>query len=124
MAARAAHHLTENIFEDIAHPAGTHAAERTATTAAIFKSSVAEAIISRTLLRVFQRLIGFAKFLELGLSFRIARVAIRMIFHRALAERAFQRCGVHIAGDAKDFVIISFGHETVAPSCGSLAGKV
>src|SRR5690606_760086 len=92
-----AHHLTENIFENIGKTAAAKPAIEAAAHASLFEGSVAETVISSTLLRVLERVVSFADFLELALGFRIARISIGMILHRQTTICAFQRSGVRIA---------------------------
>ena len=108
----AAEDRLENVA-DIAKVALAKAAARpaTATIHALSKGVVAVAIIGRALLRVFEHLIRFGAGLELGLSLCVARIAIRVIFHRKLAIGAFERLLVNIARDAQRFVIrLGCGH--------------
>ena len=98
--------VAENVFEDIGETAAT-AAEATASThAAIFKSSMAELIVSRTLLRITQRFVGFVDFLELLFRLAIARVAVRMVPHGEFAKGAFKFLLVGVSRHAERLVKI------------------
>src|SRR5206468_2520344 len=61
-----AHHVAENILEDVGEAACAEAL-RTAIHAALLEGGVAETVIGRALLRVLQRFVGFVDFLELVL---------------------------------------------------------
>lgn len=108
----AAHHLAEDVFENIGETAigETAAAHATATHAAIFKGGVAETVIGRALLRVLQRFVCFVDFFEFPFGIGIIRVFVRMEFHREFAEGAFQLFFVRGLADAKCFVKVCFRH--------------
>jgi hypothetical protein len=48
---------------------------------------VAEPIVGRALLRIGKDAIGLVAFLKADLGLRIARIAVRVMLHRRLAER-------------------------------------
>src|SRR5690606_33920646 len=77
---------------------------------AILEGCVTETIIGGPLLRILQRLVGFADFLELSFGFLVIRIPVRMIFHRQAAIGALQSGSVGTSVDAQHFVEISFGH--------------
>ncbi len=108
--APAAHHLAEDILEDVGEAAGTEAlAARTAHAPhATFEGSMAIAVIGSPLLRVLQRLIGLVDFLERRLSLGIARVLVRVILHGELAKSALQLFLVGCLRDAENFVKVTF----------------
>ena len=115
-AAPAAHHLTENILENVGKAAAAKAVGKTAATAAVvFESGMSEPVISRALLRVLQRLVGFVDFLELLLARRVAGIAIGMELHGELAESALESLLVGRFADTQRFVEISF-HIVPLPS--------
>src|SRR5512147_2714663 len=87
----------------------TCAAERVAA-AAVLERCLAEAIVSCSLLRVFQALIGFADCLELGFAFAAAVVTVRMMLLGELAIGSFDRLRVGRALHAKNRVIILIHH--------------
>ena len=53
---------------------------RPAAAHAVFKGLMAETVVGRLLLRVFQHVIGFVHFLELGLGILVAGIGIGMEF--------------------------------------------
>ena len=55
--------------------------------AAIVERGVAEAVIGRAALRIFQRLIGLVDFLEAGLGGAVAVAAVGVAFLGETAER-------------------------------------
>ncbi len=61
---------------------------------------MAETVVGSAFLRVFQRLIGLAQFLELGFGLLVARIAVRVVFHGLFAEGTLERAAVGIAGYA------------------------
>ena len=81
-------------------------------TAAIGEGRMAVAVVGGTFVGIAERFVGFAEFLELVLGGMIARVFVRVEFHRELAVGLFDRIGGRVAGDAENLVIIAFfGHE-------------
>jgi hypothetical protein len=71
---------------------------------------VAEAVIGGALLRIRERLIRLVEFLEMDFRVLVARVLVRVVFHRELAESGLE---LRIAGalfDPENFVIVAFGH--------------
>jgi len=70
---------------------------------------VAEAVIGGALVAVFQDFIGLVDFLELHLAGGIARITVRVPFHRELAERRLQLGIVGVTIDFKGFVIAALG---------------
>src|ERR1700749_3509931 len=76
-----AHHVPEQIVEDIGHRSGKAVAH-----AALVKSGVTIAIVSRPLLCVRQVLIGFVEFLKPRLGLLVAGMPVGMTLHRRLAE--------------------------------------
>ena len=75
--------------------------------AAILEGRMAEPVVGRALLRILQRLVGFADFLELVLAGVVAGIAVRMKLHRELAESSFQLLLVSALLDPEGFVEIS-----------------
>ena len=80
---------------------------------------MSELIVGSTLARVGKDLVGFFGLLELMLRIGIARIAIRVKFHRQAAKGFFQilLCGALFG--AKDLIIITLGH-IVADTVGLL----
>jgi hypothetical protein len=70
---------------------------------------VAVAVVGGALIAVFEDFVGFVDLFELDLALRIARIAVRVPFHRELAERAFQRRIVGVALDFEGFVVATLG---------------
>ena len=113
-AAEAAEHFLKNILE----PAATEGTAAAATTArpALFKGSMAEAVIGRALFGILQHIISLIQFLELGFGFRIALIAIRVPLHRELAVGFLEVILARIARDAENLVIIAFCHDRATVS--------
>ena len=65
---------------------------------------MAEAVIGGALVAVLQDLVGFVDFLEADFEL-VAGIAVRMPFHRELAERGLELAVVRGAFDVEDFVV-------------------
>ena len=83
-----------------------------AAAAALLESGVAEAVIGGALVAVLEHFIGFVDFVEFVLAFAVARIAVRMMLHRQLAE-----CGLELdlgagARDAQNFVVVALRHRS------------
>ena len=83
----AAEDLAENIVQ--IHAGETATGSRPAACMALRVGFVAELIVHLAFLFIAQNFISSSHFLEFLLRFLVARVAVRMIFHRLLAERLF-----------------------------------
>ena len=107
----AAHHVAEDVFENIGKSASTaKAVTATAAHAAIFERGMAEAVVGGTLLGILQNLICLADFLELAFGLGIVGIAVRVKAHRLLAECCFQLLFVRAFRDAQCFVEICLHH--------------
>ena len=107
-AASAAEHIAESkdVAEDVLN---IGEARRIESAAAIARdSSVAEAVIASTLLRVSQHRVGFAALFELLFRIRIVGIAVGMALHRQLAVGALDLLVGGGAAHAQDFVIVAF----------------
>ena len=109
-ATAAAHveHLSEQIAEDVAQVG--HAGESAGISHAIADSSVTEAVVGSTLIRIGKDLVGLACLFEFLFGSRVVRIAIRMVLHGEFAVGAFQ---LLVRGGAlyiQNFVIIGFNH--------------
>src|ERR1035437_119037 len=71
---------------------------------------MAEPVVQAALVRVGEHRVGFRAFLECFLGCVVARVAIRVIFHRQLAVRALELDVGGRAADAEDLVVIPLAH--------------
>jgi hypothetical protein len=71
---------------------------------------MAEAVVGRALLAVGEGLVGLVDFLELDLGFVVARVAVRVVLHRELAEGGFHLRFGGGSRDAENLIIIALGH--------------
>src|SRR3990170_4605534 len=77
---------------------------------------MAEPVIGGTLVAVFQDLVGFVDFLETDFTGGIARILVRMPFHRELAERCLELGLVRSPVDFKGFVVAALGgHPSIPP---------
>src|SRR5208337_3158912 len=68
------------------------------------------AIVGRALVRVAQHLVGFARFLKLFFRGMIARIPVRVIFHRLLAVGALQFLVARFTRNSQYLVVICFAH--------------
>ncbi len=104
-----AHHVAEDVVEDVRHGGAEVAREAGGPVAAVLEGGVAEAVVRGALLRILQDLVGRGDFLELDLGAVVARIAVRVILHGELAEGGLQRLVVGGALDAEEFVVVGFG---------------
>ena len=77
---------------------------------------MAEAVIGGALVAVLQDLIGLVDFLELDFAGGIARILVRMPFHRELAEGRLQLGIVGGPFDFQGFVIAALGGHPSVPN--------
>ena len=105
-AAAAAEDLAENVERIV--KAAAEAAARPAR--ARIERGVAVLVVGGAFLRIAQRLVSLAEFLEFFLGGLVARIFVRMKFHGQLAVGLLDFLVVGLAADAEDFVIIAFGH--------------
>ena len=70
---------------------------------------MAEAVIGGALVAVLQDFIGFVDFLELDFAGGIARILVRMPFHRQLAEGRLELGIVRAPFDFQGFVVAALG---------------
>src|SRR6516225_4194399 len=66
-----------------------------------------EAVVGRTLVRIYQNSVGFGDFLEFLFRVRIVRVAVGMVLHRQLAIGALDLELPALPFDAQNFVVVS-----------------
>jgi hypothetical protein len=104
----AAGRAAENFAEDVERI--VEAAGAAAGALARIECRVTELVVGGALFRVAQRLISLAQLLELLLGRMVARIFVRVIFHRQLAVGFFDLLGGGFPADFQDFVIIAFGH--------------
>src|SRR6202162_1030136 len=108
-AARSRH--AENALENIREGRAEIGAEAgCAAGAAVLEGGMAETIIGGALVAVLEHVIGLVDLLEAVLGLLVAGVAVRVAFHRELAERGLEFRFAGSAPHAKDFVVIPFGH--------------
>ena len=74
------------------------------------KGRMAELVVSGALLRLTQGLVGLAQFLETFLRGLVTGVFVRMIFDREFAVSLFYVLVAGVLVNAKDFVVVAFGH--------------
>ncbi|MGY4300594.1 hypothetical protein ACVWXN_008689 [Bradyrhizobium sp. i1.4.4] len=98
----------EQVFEDVGEGGG-EARTETGAAAALLEGRMAEAIIGRALVLVLEDLVGLVDFLELDFAGVVPGVAVRVEFHRKLAEGRFQDGIVGSAFDFERFVIAALG---------------
>ena len=113
-AAPAADEFAEHLVEDVGKVGGreTEAASLPGTTAghALLEGGMAEAVIGRALLFVLQDVVGFVQFLEFLLGGLVARILVRVILHRRLAECLLDGIAVGVTGYAQQFIIVLLRH--------------
>ncbi|OIQ96451.1 hypothetical protein GALL_214920 [mine drainage metagenome] len=103
----------EDVAEDVAEVEALGAArtERAAAAhSARFECRVTVLVVSSTFLSVGQSLVGFLRFLELFLRFRIIRIAVGVVLHRQLTISLLDVFLGRVAVDAEDFVVVFFAH--------------
>ena len=123
LAAATAHEIAEQVLENIRHGGIEFGAEAGAAgpmpaARAIFKGLVAEAVIGGFFLRIFQNIVGFADFLELGFSGLVARIGIGMEFLGVIAVGGLERLFVGSLLKPQNFVKITFCHLRPRPRIG------
>ena len=123
LAAATAHEVAEEVFENIRHGGIEFGAEARAAgpapaARAIFKGLVAEAVVGGFFLGVFQDVIGFADFLELGFSGLVAGIGVGMEFLGVIAVCGLERLFVGALLKPQHFVKITFGHLYPRPRIG------
>ncbi len=69
---------------------------------------MAVAVVGGAFVGIAERFVGFAEFLELVLGGVVARVFVRVEFHREFAVGLFDLIGAGVAGDAENLVIVAF----------------
>jgi hypothetical protein len=111
-AATTAENITEG-GENIVHrieatPGVTHSIDALMT----------ELVVALALLTVSEDFVSLGGFLEFGLCFSIARIAVRVKLHGQLAIGLLDVVLASVFADTKDLVIIAFGHISV-PKGGS-----
>ena len=113
-----AHHLAEDILEDVGEPAAgkTGTGTTAAAHAALLEGGVAETVIGGALLGILQGLVGLVDLLEFLLGVRIAGILVGVILHGELAEGTFQFLLVRTALDPERVVKISLGHDALPSS--------
>ena len=80
-------------------------------------------VVGGAFLRVADRFVGFAEFLEFLLGGFVARVFIRVIFYREFAVGLFDVLVGGLAGDAEHFVVIPLGHRSRGGRLGDDDGR-
>src|SRR5262249_7017724 len=79
--------------------------------AVVFEPGVPVAIVALALVATAQDVVGFGRLFKLLFRLLVADVAVGMILHRQLAERAFDVLFARILSDAEDLVVVPLtGH--------------
>jgi hypothetical protein len=77
---------------------------------------MAVAVIGGALLAVLENLVGFVDFLEFHFAGGVARILVRMPFHRQLAEGRLELAVVRVPLNFQGFVIAALGgHQSNPP---------
>jgi len=77
---------------------------------ALLERGMAIAIVGGTLVAVLEDLVGLGDFLELVLAGRVARILVRVPFHRELAEGRLQAGFVDRTFDFQCLIIAGLRH--------------
>ena len=113
VAAPAADEFAEHLVEDVGKVGGRETEAGAAGTGAghaLLEGGMAEAVIGRALLLVLQDVVGFVQFLEFLLGGFVARILVRVILHRRLAECLLDGIAVGVTGYAQQFVVVLLRH--------------
>ena len=105
-AASAAHHVAEQILEDVGH----RGREAVVHSAAVLKGGMAVAVVGGALLRIRQMLVGLVELLEARFGLLVAGMPVRMALHRRLAEGGLQLGFARRPRNAQRLVEIPFCH--------------
>jgi hypothetical protein len=76
---------------------------------------MAEPVIGGALVAILQDFVGFVDFLEADFAVGIARILVRMPFHRELAEGRLELGLVRVPLDFKGFVVAALGRHPSDP---------
>lgn len=112
-ATAAAHKFGEHVGENVrkaARPEVEFKTVKRVAACAAGKGLMPVPVVCRPFLAVFQHVVSFVDFLEFGFGFLVARVAVRMIFHRQPPVRLLNGFAVGVAGNFQQFVIVFFSH--------------
>ena len=113
-----AHELAEQIVEHRRHRGREIGAEAGAAGPAAecrIEGGMAEAVIGRAALRVFQRLVGLVELLEAALGVRIAVAAVGMAFLGEMAKRGLDLAVTRAAIYAEHLVVAPLCHRPSGP---------
>src|SRR5262249_3550163 len=111
----------EEVVEDIREGRGEIGAEAGAAGApTMLEGGVAEAVIGGALVAVLEHLVGLVDLLEAMLAVLVARIAVRVMLHRGLAERGLDFRIARRPLNAERLVVVALGH--LAPSSPEHAG--
>ena len=111
----------EQVFENIREGGSKAGAEARAAAAALLEGGMAEPVIGGALVAVLEDLVGLVDFLETDFAGGIARILVRMPFHRELAKGRLESGFVRVAFDFKGLVITALGgHPSNPPDPQSL----
>ena len=75
----------------------------------MFECRMTEAVIGSALIAVFENFVGLVDFLEAHFAGGVARILVRVPFHRKLAERRLEFGFVRVAVHSKGFVVAALG---------------
>src|SRR5262245_51093839 len=103
-----AHELAKEVVEHVGKGGGKIEAGRPPAT--VLESRMAEAVIGRALVAVFEDVVSLVDLLELMLGRLVAGIAVGMVLLGELAVRAFDVLDRGLTRNAKDFVIAALAH--------------
>ena len=116
----------EQVFENIGEGGSKAGAEARASAAALLEGGMTEPVIGGALVAVLENLVGLVDFLETDFAGGIARILVRMPFHRKLAKGRLEFGFVRVSFDFKGLVITALGghpsnppEPSIPKECGS-----
>src|SRR5690606_10129390 len=93
----------EDVAEDV-----VHVRRRAATAHAVLERGMAMGVVGTALAGIGQDLVGLLALLERGFGRGVARIAVRVVLHRAAAISLLQLLVAGGAWHAEDFVVVAF----------------
>ncbi len=107
---RLAEDVAEDVAEGLGETAEALAALRAAEALVRVDAGVAVLVVGGPLLAVREHLVGLLGLLELVLGLLVARIAVRVVFHRELAISLLDVVVAGVLRDAQNLVIITLRH--------------
>src|SRR5690606_23051135 len=95
----------EDVAEDVVH---VRRGATAATAHAVLERGMAMGVVGTALAGIGQDLVGLLALLERGFGRGVARIAVRVVLHRAAAISLLQLLVAGGAWHAEDFVVVAF----------------